>query len=106
MPIHRLPGSPVRTRIETARASIKTIGGMDGNAYPGNLDFEILKKTRVRTAQQAKSSPGEVGCRVWFHAWCMSAEGAARKGGHGKSARRRVGKEYQKGWRCWDWGGR
>jgi len=71
--------------------SSKTIGGTDGKTYPGNLDFEMLKKTTVRPAQQAKKSARELRPRLSFHARQASEQGAASNGAQGKSAKNVMG---------------
>src|SRR6266446_7042160 len=91
IPIQRMLAPALRTRSETARVSSKTIGGTDGKTYPGSLDFEMLKKTRVRTAQQANRSAGELRHRLSFHARQASEQAAASKGAQGNSAKNVMG---------------
>ncbi len=60
IPNQRLPRTILRTRNETLSEIRSPRGGIAGKMYPGNFDFDTLKKANVKVIQQAKYSPGDV----------------------------------------------
>src|SRR5882762_7989445 len=91
-PTQRLPGTSLRTRSERLCARSSPRGGIAGRMYPGNFEFDALKKTSVKVVQQARYRPGE------FRAY--STPGDCRRsfaifdniGVHGRRAKSAIGR--------------